>query len=99
MRRKKMNENEVGAVVLRNALYKIGDTVYRVDKNCLIWEYEVISVSVTVDKMGTYYKYKLKSALEVVESSNLMAFSSLDDAESFAEELNEVMKNKIQNRR
>lgn len=90
-----MNENEVGAIILKNSPYKIGDTVYRVDKNMLIWEYEVVSVSVTVDKMGTCYKYKLMSVLETVESSNLMNFSNLDDAEALMEALHEVMKNKI----
>lgn len=90
-----MNENEVGAVILKNSLYKIGDTVYRVDKDCLIWDYEVISVSITVDKMGTYYKYKLMNNTEIIESSNLTIFSNLEDAESFAEALHEIMKIKI----
>lgn len=90
-----MNENEVGAIVLRNALYKIGDTVYRVDRNRVLWQYEVISVSVTVDKVGTYYKYKLMNEVEVIETSDLTMFSNLKDAESFAEVMQEIMDIKI----
>lgn len=90
-----MNENEVGAIVLRNALYKIGDTVYRVDKNCVLWQYEVIAVSVIVDKMGTYYKYRLMNEVEVIETCDLTMFSNSKDAESFSEAMQEIMDIKI----
>lgn len=90
-----MNENEVGAIVLRNALYKIGDTVYRVDKNCVLWQYEVIAVSVIVDKMGTYYKYRLMNKVEVIETCDLTMFSNSKDAESFSEAMQEIMDIKI----